>query len=65
MAQEPECQRVPFQDTPDQEILDVIREVYSCLRQGGLKHGTAVDRLKAMEAFAGFLHLIDALDSTA
>lgn len=53
-AGDPDNQITSFEDTPPQEVLEVMREIYQALCSSGLSHKKALFQLVTMEPFQKF-----------
>jgi Histidine kinase-, DNA gyrase B-, and HSP90-like ATPase len=60
-AREPESQRRPFEKVAENDVAEVMAQVYRALRRGGMARDAALRKLSAMEAFADFPHLVASL----
>jgi hypothetical protein len=58
---EPEKQAQPFDDTPSEQVLEVMVEIYRALRKSGMTQEQARDRILKMEPFQHFDTLIKTL----
>lgn len=51
----------PFEQAPEKDVLEVLRQAFDALMQGGLPRAESIKHLRAMEAFTDYQHLIASL----
>jgi hypothetical protein len=58
----PDTQLAPFEDCPDSEVFEIIKQIYLSFRRQGTSHEKTIERLVTLEPFQGFKDLVMSLD---
>lgn len=64
-AEQPDSHADPYEGVKSEQVRTVMSDVYDALRQQGLNHDQAIQRISAMEPFNGFPELVAVLSEAA